>query len=699
MNLLQVMRPRRFAGEAGRRRVLGQDAAVRLLREDRITGTSRSVLLHGPHGSGKETLGLIYANARLCLKAGDGDPCLDVETCPSCRDFADGHHSNFRRAAGDDSEEEVVRVIRSQPEADYLSDGWQVILITEAHALTAQAIELMRRRLKTADKLVFVLCTADPVGFPDALRGTGLLMVPMRPVPVPTRLSLLAETCDWLRERPDVPGSWHVEPGALEDLAEGTQPALGCALADLQSVLAADGVTLARVRALHHLDEGLPAARYLAAALSDAPFPRQLQALTEWAGPPAERIAAVEALLAAIFQADVEHVVPEPSLLTGVPEVERTGIFQGMADRAGAIGLAPRRLWSHAMATWRPDPWARDATLTARAAEFRDLLDESRGPPTRRVPDEPAPRRRASRSSAQERFARTDVRLRSDQVADLWDAAAFAVQMRGCYLNASIHLDHDALGQASERQAQNLVTNLLNELGKRGETRRRRDPTRGFHWLYVHERDDADRLLTRIVLHVPSTMRDVEPWLSTRFMPRHGGRPPAEHAVTVRLAREDGRDPLPRHRMLLRLLCRGIDPAPRVVVDGPGGEREVALARVLGVPAVLRRSVGALSEIRRFETSRWIAHDARSSAAKHLPVLSAFAEQAWQASVRGYDRAEHEARAVVLAALEQVDAEFPPDSDLQWRAKREARRGKIVAGYVKAARGRMRLLLDHNPHR
>lgn len=514
--------------------------------------------------------------------------------------------------------------------------------------------------------------------------------MPVRPVPVPARLALLVDVCAWLRDQAEVPSSWTVEAGSLELLAELSRPELGRVLADLQAVLSPDGVTLARVRALHHLDESRPAARYLTKALAGAAFQEQLGALSGWASAPAERIAAVEALLSALFQADVEHVVPEPALLTGLSEADRAEISQGMARRASAIGLAPRRLWSAAMAVWRPDPWAREATLTARAAAFRDLLDENQGPPKVQSTDGPAPRRRAGRDPAHGEAVQPEIRLSRDQVQDLWDAAAFAVQMRGRYLNASILLDHVALGQGGETQAQKLVTDLLSELKKRGLTRRRRDPARDFYWLYVHDRDGAGGLQTRIVLHVPSTMRDFEPWLRNRFMVRHRGQVPSQNAVVVRLAREDHQHPLRRHLTLLRLLCRGVDPSIRVVIDVPQGERQVALAKVLGVPNFLRRGLGSLTEIRRFETSRWIARDARKEATVRLSFLSAFAEGAWQASARGYDREEHDARAAVLAALDHVEQEFPSHSDSMWQSKREARQQKIRDVYVKAARARLR---------
>ncbi|UYW33523.1 hypothetical protein [Methylorubrum extorquens] len=691
MNLLQAARPRRFAGEDGRRRVLGQDEAVRLLTAEVTSGRGRSVLLHGPHGSGKETLGLIYANALLCTNAADGNPCLDIEACASCRDFADGVHPNFARAEGDAPEDDVVRALLAQPGAGWMSDDWQVILINEADGLSARVTEVLRRRLKAADRLAFILCSSNAAALPGALQGAGLLVAPMQPVPVPTRLALLSEVCDWLRKQDSLPATWSIETGALELLAELAPPVLGRALADLQSVLCEEGVTLARVRANHCLDESLPAARYLAAVLTGASFTHQVQALTTWEIDPAERIAAVEALLSALFRADVEHVVGAPALLAGLTNSQRLEIVDGVARRAQIIGLAPRRLWPAAMAVWRPDPWAREATLITRAAEFRNLLDADRGPPKRQAREASVPsRRRVSRSRGQEVSVQPDVRLKRDQVEDLWDAAAFAVQTRGQHLNTSILLNHDALGRGGEAEAQLLVTNLLSELRKRADARRLRDPAHSFYRLYVHARDDAGRLHTRIALHLPATMRDVEHWLRGSFLRRHGYGVPATDAVVVRLAREGNPIPLRRHLTLLRLLCRGIDPSIEVIVDEADGQRTAALATVLGVPQVIRRGIGPLTEVRRFETSRWIARDARKEAAARLPFVSAFAEQAWRASVRGHDAAERRAREAAAAEIDHVAKEFPANSGPEWQVKRDARLQRIRDAYVAAARSRLR---------
>jgi DNA polymerase III gamma/tau subunit len=79
-DLAKKYRPQRF-GE-----VAGQPKADAWFRRQVISKEARSVLLSGPYGTGKTTLGLLYGKALFCEATEDGEPC---GTCDRCKEFGD----------------------------------------------------------------------------------------------------------------------------------------------------------------------------------------------------------------------------------------------------------------------------------------------------------------------------------------------------------------------------------------------------------------------------------------------------------------------------------------------------------------------------------------------------------------------------------------------------------------------------------
>jgi hypothetical protein len=677
MNFVRAFRPKRFRSQLGHIGVLGQDEVVSELIAEVRSRRGRSILLHGPHLSGKETLARIYANALLCTHSSDGEPCLDDEECSSCCDFQDGDHRNFRHVTGDEPEGDLISALTANCEIDHLSDGWMVILITNADELSDHALGVLQRRLKAApEKLAFIVCTRQPEALPETLRS-GLLELRTQPVSVPLRLSLLEAVCRGESPYPHGP----IEPGSLELLAECSSPALGRVLNALQAVLSDEGVTLARVRAHFRLDGDLPSARYLSALLNGEPLAAQISLLAASDATPGERIGAIEALLAGLYAADIEHIPQESMHLTSLTPAQRSGIVTGLERRAEALGFEPRRFWPHLIAVWRPDPSASEASLFARAAEFRNFLDEQKGPPSRNrfdLKDKPTRRRVRSKANEVDDINEVDVYLSRRQVEDLWNAAAFGLQTSGQYLNTYIVMEHDTLGINNEVAAQKLVTDFLSELGKKMHSRKRRQgDDRGITWLYVHERDSEQRLRTCIALYLPKTMRDVETWLRTRFLARRCGGPVKGDAVIVRLEPDRPAKAVRRHMTLLRLISRGLDPKVKIVTSRRGSDEERSLIDVIGVPKMLRRGVGTLSTIRRWETSRHCSKEARKQEdSVGLPFVSATTMILWSGKPalgrrKSWSRPNANSRATaMLDGWQSVRSANSRSENAMWKAPR-----------------------------
>jgi DNA polymerase-3 subunit gamma/tau len=79
-NLTTKYRPQRFGD------VVGQPKADTWFRKQVISREGRSVLLSGPHGLGKTSLGLVYAKALFCEAPEEGEPC---GRCDRCKEFGD----------------------------------------------------------------------------------------------------------------------------------------------------------------------------------------------------------------------------------------------------------------------------------------------------------------------------------------------------------------------------------------------------------------------------------------------------------------------------------------------------------------------------------------------------------------------------------------------------------------------------------
>jgi len=76
-NLAEKYRPKKFGD------IFGQPKADTWFRKQVISREGRSVLLSGPHGTGKTSLGLLYAKALFCLGPKMGNPAAHATAAKS----------------------------------------------------------------------------------------------------------------------------------------------------------------------------------------------------------------------------------------------------------------------------------------------------------------------------------------------------------------------------------------------------------------------------------------------------------------------------------------------------------------------------------------------------------------------------------------------------------------------------------------
>lgn len=147
--------------------VIGQEALVTTLKGS-VASPSGTYGLFGPTGTGKTTLGRVFAAAINCLGTDDaGHACSRATPCLSCAAVmsgAKGHPDvievNGASLRGIEDARDIERT------ANYMPSGrsrFKVFIIDEFHQLTSNAQDCLLKILEEPPKtVVFILCTTNP---------------------------------------------------------------------------------------------------------------------------------------------------------------------------------------------------------------------------------------------------------------------------------------------------------------------------------------------------------------------------------------------------------------------------------------------------------------------------------------------------------------------------------------------------------
>jgi len=150
--------------------VLGQETTVRILRSVIHKKQYESAyLFSGPSGTGKTTLGRIFANAILCERPVDEGPC---GTCESCKLFKEEKHYGYKEmdAATYSGKEDIIAL---RDDASFQPvGGRKIILLDECHDISKQGQDALLKQVEECpDHLTYIFCTTDPDKMKETLRN------------------------------------------------------------------------------------------------------------------------------------------------------------------------------------------------------------------------------------------------------------------------------------------------------------------------------------------------------------------------------------------------------------------------------------------------------------------------------------------------------------------------------------------------
>ncbi len=164
--IARAFRPQRFS------QVIGQEHVVStLLNAIALNRVSHAYLFSGGRGSGKTTLGRLFAKALNCSnRSTDFEPC---NLCPSCKEITTGISLDLIEIDGASSRGiDDIRQINETIGYIPTHGSYKIYLIDEVHMLTKEAFNALLKTLEEPPpKAKFFFATTEPHKIPDTIKS------------------------------------------------------------------------------------------------------------------------------------------------------------------------------------------------------------------------------------------------------------------------------------------------------------------------------------------------------------------------------------------------------------------------------------------------------------------------------------------------------------------------------------------------
>ncbi len=595
------------------------------------------MLLSGPYGTGKTTLGLIYAKALFCEAPEDGEPC---GTCDRCKEFGDIGRDvvDFSRLdCGEHSTVEEVKDLLDFARAAPWSGKRRVLMLDEMQNLSRRAFDALLRIVEIPPPwATFIFLTAKPEALPAALRSR-VTHLELALLTSEAAIRFLVRICQAEGLAYDASGL------TLLQAAVGGQPRK--MLREIENVSEFGAIVETNVRLALNLDF-LDRLMAYAVALLDGKLERQLALMEEWAETPSRKLGFLHEFFVFNYFVGVLHLHRNDPIMRGLTTEFRETLLQGMAERAYRLHLHEDSFWDNAIAALAPRDRLSKHEFAMVLDRFNRLMNS--------LPDSLGSQKIAKsipRAGHKLRVARAPAGSGSkpgeylpwNDVRPIWKAGSFLPQHYGALLNLRLTIHHAEIGIRDHVAGAELISDLTHELGMRlNEWCPDSNPQ--FHWMHRHEADDEGHLVTRLVMSVPENhLAAAVLWMRSRFFAR---RFPSEPFPLPTIVLRDSRNSeraVRFHWACIRALSRSLDPA--LLERSEDGER-LPLVDLLGIPDRWRVPTGTVHCTKRSGASKSLRPPAqRIAAAERMPFLSALEDRAWKVLDQGWELWEHRDRA------------------------------------------------------
>lgn len=651
LSLAEKYRPETFGD------VFGQEAASSYLLDQVQADAGRSVLLFGPAGSGKTSLAEAYAAALLCPTL-NNRPCGSSE-CESCQYLRTGNHPNLKRLRhGHIDDVEFAKRVDRSVRLESFGSGRLVVLVEQAQLMSMRAFDILHEEMaRPYLGVTFILCCEDQDQVPAKARAL------FYPLPLHARTAKAqSDYLSFLCREEKV----SFDSGALELLSEYTGGSFRDLARDLEVLMNEGSITLQSVERL--FGRKLPS-RYVSLVFERKPFAQQVAFLDEWSAPAPDKVRQVGDYLSTVFRTHIGSRADRISL-------EQRAEFATDLNRClSSLKEQPTLFARKLLQIWDPEPAMGPTTLLRKASEFEDLVsgvsigdherasdivDRWQVTAERRQRYSRETKREAKVSSVQSVETPETKFLNLDEAKELWHSASFMVQAYGALLNTRILIRHEHLRPHKKGGSEQHLTDFGREL-RDFVNRAKLSADDHLHWLYVHQNDPKDGLITRIAAHFPPCATDVSNWILNKFFRRRALAMNPETPVQIELFPKS--QPLAVHLNLIRQLCAGLAPSDRA---------NLAFFNRTQIDHRLGWVPGDKITSQRKGVSRLIDVDAQRKAGNDLKVIFAIEKRDVDAC-SGWELEQYEYRKMLIDernGLEKVAMQHA-DHELRLRALRE----------------------------